>query len=158
MSLGNFVWSPSLLWFWQPSGSKTLTDVLRYWLNTQYLLISTLLMWIDMEINWEHWLIWLAQAPDMTLMNKTTPEYREYKNPTKELKQKRSITPQLKTLDMLKSILKSERTVWCICHNYLVFFFCGDPIPLWPGGLAYRAVRLRTEQRRWQADSYRQNS
>lgn len=24
----------------------------------------------------------------------------------------------------------------------LVFFFCGDPIPLWPGGLAYRAVRL----------------
>lgn len=24
----------------------------------------------------------------------------------------------------------------------LVFFFCGDPNPLWPGGLAYRAVRL----------------
>ena len=36
------------------------------------------------------------------------------------------------------------------CHIYLVFFFCGEPIPLWPGGLAYRAVRLRREQRRWQ--------
>lgn len=30
-----------------------------------------------------------------------------------------------------------------ICYIYLVFFFCGDPIPLWPGGLAYLAVRLR---------------
>lgn len=35
----------------------------------------------------------------------------------------------------------------CGCHIYLVFFFCGDPIPLWPGGFAYRAVRLREEQR-----------
>lgn len=26
---------------------------------------------------------------------------------------------------------------------YLVFFFCGEPIPPWPGGLAYLAVRLR---------------
>lgn len=31
---------------------------------------------------------------------------------------------------------------------YLVFFFWGDPIPLWPRGLAYRAVRLWTEQMR----------
>lgn len=37
---------------------------------------------------------------------------------------------------------------------YLVFFFCGVPIPLWPGGLAYRAVRLRREQRRWRTVGY----
>lgn len=28
-------------------------------------------------------------------------------------------------------------------YIYLVFFFCGDPIPPWPGGLAYLAVRLK---------------
>lgn len=45
------------------------------------------------------------------------------------------------------------------CKIYLVFFFCGVPIPLWPGGLAYRAVRLwRRERERGEIQRFSQGT
>lgn len=86
--------------------------------------------------------------------NKTQNSYKVFCLLTSDLTVERAAlqsppwkNPKLHILISLTNKIKTFKDLFS--HNYLVFFFCGEPIPPWPGGLAYRAVRLRNKQRRW---------